>query len=96
MTNEELDKWIWEWIYGERWDFDAGCIPAPYSSKVDAAFEVVEKMREMGYWMRLDMDSAGTFGGSFGKGYELQWCAAADTPSMAICLAAKKAIEEVE
>ena len=72
-----------------------------YTEDLSPAFEVVEKMRERGYSFDLLYEqrykywSAAFIMREEMKGFGCEWCefGDADTPSMAICLAAKKAIE---
>lgn len=69
-----------------------------YSTNIQAAWQVVEKMRDNGWWVDMYCDPTGTalwwFGFSIGSGPSIKYRKANHTLApMAICLAALKAIE---
>ena len=78
--------------------FDHIMWPPHYSTRIEDAWEVVEKMQADGWFWNIDYDYGELVAG-FGKGRDsegdLSWhYEQAETTPHAICLAALKAVEE--
>lgn len=98
MGNRELDKWIAKKVM----DGKRGYWPPKYTTFISDAFQVVEKMIEdgiVGYFevcRYADLETGDkqawvVFNGQKGRGFNVE--TEANTAALAICLAAKKAIE---
>ena len=67
----------------------------PYSTSIEAAWEVVEKMRELGWLISLDgiaVSTQETVVKFISKDDRIGWDCRAKTAPLAICLAALKAV----
>jgi len=109
-AGRELDRAIAEKVMGRKvtWDAPDVLLPGPpdndapnYSTSIDAAWEVVEKLRNWpgGHWwlhlwqvagVREEWRASFTFGGMAAVHPKLE--ATANTAPLAICLAALKAM----
>ena len=112
MTNKELDKWVGEHIFGWRFnpkspDFykyekrqKGWCyiLDKPFSDDISLAFRVVETMREKGYEFTIrSLSDPNRWECWIEQGFDYEEYVEHKDLSMAICLAAKKAIEgEIE
>ena len=92
MTNKELN----DWLYKNVMDGDPGYWPPPYVESISSAFQVVEKLRQKCIFLDIyptaDCWNIHNALGHYtipSKDESLGACAEA------ICLAAKKAIEEM-
>ena len=73
--------------------------PGRYSTDISAACEVLENMREKGYGLTIFTSETEGYGAIVtryikGRLQNEAWPGKADTPALAICLAAKSATEE--
>lgn len=91
----EVDIWPGGWMYR----IDNGFMPLPdYSGSVSAAWTVVERMRELEYWLVLQdrwtgLETRDGYAVAFGHAIET-FDGSASTVEVAICRAALKAMED--
>ena len=104
MTNRNLDVWIHMNIFKRSVPADhdinnrhCDCVPR-YTESISDAFQVVEKMKEGGWFFILWNDSITNWAAGFDKDIlQAEFNSVLEeTIPLAICLAAKAAIEGVE